>query len=120
MTTINIFKNAKETDNFADGGIIFTKGDPGDCMYGVVEGEVEIVLKGEVIDTLGSGAILGEMGLIDHSARSATARARGAAKLVKIDERRFNFLVQQTPFFALQVMRIISERLRKLMGEQEV
>jgi CRP-like cAMP-binding protein len=33
-------------------------------------------------------------------------------RLVAIDERRFNFLVQQTPFFALQVMRIMSERLR--------
>ena len=118
MTTINIFQNAKESEKFADGSIIFSKGDPGDCMFGVVEGEVEIVLNDKVIDTLSSGAILGEMGLIDHSPRAATARAKGSAKLVRIDERRFNFLVQQTPFFALQVMRIITARLRKLMAAE--
>jgi len=38
---------------------------------------------------------------------------------VPIGERRFTFLVQQTPFFAIQVMRIMADRLRRLMAATE-
>lgn len=117
MTTLNLFTNAKDTENFKADALIFKEGDQADCMFAVVEGEVDIVLNGAVIDSLSSGMVLGEMGLIDGTPRSATARARTAVKLVRIDERRFNFLVQQTPFFALQMMRIISGRLRKRMSD---
>lgn len=54
------------------------------------------------------------MALIDRNTRSATAVAKTACKLVPIDEKRFKFLVQQTPNFALQLMRIIAERLRRM------
>jgi len=49
--------------------------------------------------------------------RKSAARARSDCRLVPINEKRFLFLIQQTPFFALQVMRIISERLRRQLGE---
>jgi CRP-like cAMP-binding protein len=119
MTTLNLFKNAKDTEKYETDALIFKEGDPADCMFAVVEGEVDIVLNDTVIDTLSSGMILGEMGLIEGTPRSATARAKTPVQLVRVDERRFNFLVQQTPFFALQMMRIISSRLRKRMSEQD-
>ena len=112
MTTINLFREASDAVEFAAGQTIFEESQPGDCMYAVVEGEVAITQLGKLIRTVGPGNIFGEMALIEHGPRSATATARTACKLVSINERRFNFLVQQTPFFALQVMRIMSERLR--------
>jgi CRP-like cAMP-binding protein len=53
------------------------------------------------------------MGMIDEGARSATVVAKSDCKLLPIDRKRFNFLIQQTPHFALHVMRVIAERLRR-------
>jgi len=51
------------------------------------------------------------MSLVDCRPRSASAIARTACKLAPIDVRRFGFLVQETPGFALRVMRVMAERL---------
>jgi CRP/FNR family transcriptional regulator, cyclic AMP receptor protein len=56
------------------------------------------------------------MALIDNSPRSAMARAKTQAKVVPVTQNRFLLMVQQTPFFSIQVMQIMAERLRRLMG----
>lgn len=112
-TTIDLFRQASDFIAFTPGQIVFKAGDPGDVMYSVIEGEVEIVVNDKVVDTTGVGGIVGEMALLDSAPRSATVRAKTDCKLVPINERRFLFMVQQVPNFALQMMRIISERLRK-------
>jgi CRP/FNR family transcriptional regulator, cyclic AMP receptor protein len=58
------------------------------------------------------GEILGEMALVDGGPRSATAQSLGHSTVIPIDEHRFLFLVQHTPFFAIRVMRVMSARLR--------
>jgi CRP-like cAMP-binding protein len=85
-------------------------------MFMVKTGEVEIIKYGKVIDSVGPGGIFGEMALIDISPRSAAARARSDCVLVPVDEYNFLFLVQHTPYFSLQVMRSLAERLRALMS----
>jgi CRP-like cAMP-binding protein len=52
--------------------------------------------------------------LLDSVPRSASAVAKTACRLVEINEKRFKFLVQQTPNFALQMMRVIADRLRRM------
>ena len=52
--------------------------------------------------------------MIDGGARSASAVARTDSRVVRLDEKRFQFLVQQTPNFAVQVMRIMAARLRRM------
>jgi len=118
VTTIDLFQHAPDSVIFAAGHVIFREGEPGDVMYVVLEGEVEIVVQGRVIDTTGPGGIVGEMALIDARPRSATVRATTICKLVPVSQRRFTFLVQQTPFFALQVMQVMSERLRRLLAQE--
>ncbi len=61
-----------------------------------------------------SGALLGEMALIDDSPRTANAVAKSPSRLAQIDRRRFHFLVQQTPHFATHVMRTLADRLRHM------
>jgi CRP-like cAMP-binding protein len=112
MMTIGLFRNATDTRSFSDGQVIFREGDDGHEMFVVRDGQVEIVAHDTVIATLGEGEIFGEMALIDARSRSATARANGECTVVPIDERRFTFLIQQTPQFALQVMRTLADRLR--------
>ena len=113
MPGINIFKNASNTVTLEPGDVVFTEGDPGDAMYAVVEGSVDIVLGDAVIETVESGGIVGELALVDKGARSAGAIARTPARLARVDEREFVFLVQEHPTFALQVMRILAERIRR-------
>ncbi len=112
--TISLFRNATDYESFPAGQIIFQEGQPGEVMYAVSEGEVDILVHDKVIDTVGPGGIVGEMALIDTKPRSATAIAKTDCKLVPISEKRFTFLVQQTPNFALQVMRVMADRLRHM------
>lgn len=113
MTTkMNIFRTATNVKTYMAGEVIFEAGEPSDVMYVVQEGAVDIVLNGKLMETVMPGGILGEMGVVDHSPRSATALVREDAKVVPVDEAQFNFLVQQAPFFAIQVMRVMAERLR--------
>ncbi len=109
---MNIFRNAPDSTALPSGTEIFRQGDGGHTMFAIVEGTVEIERDGRVLEELGEGQFFGEMALIDQSPRSATARTKTACRLVALDEKRFMFMVQQTPFFALEVMRTLTTRLR--------
>ena len=113
-TTINLFQHADDFESFPAGQIVFKEGQPGEVMYVVKEGEVDILIDDKLCETVGPGGILGELALVDDKPRSATAIAKSDCKLVPIDEKRFKFLVQQTPFFSIQVMRILADRLRRM------
>lgn len=111
---VSVFRFADDFEEFSAGQNIFTAGQPGDTMYVVKEGEVDVVVNGKVVDTVGPSGILGEMALIDKQPRSATAVAKTDCKLVSVNEQRFQRLVQQTPHFAIQVMRVMAQRLRHM------
>jgi CRP-like cAMP-binding protein len=113
-TTLELFRKETDTQAFAAGETIFSKGDPGTAMYVVVEGEVDLWIGEERVETLVPGEPFGEMALIEHAPRIATAVARTPCRLVEVPEKRFLFLVQQTPYFSLQIMRVMAERLRKM------
>jgi CRP/FNR family transcriptional regulator, cyclic AMP receptor protein len=115
MATNMLFRRAEEYVEFYEPGqVIFEEGQAGDLMYAVVEGEVDIIHNDKVLFSISAGGIFGEMALIDNSPRSATAQAKTQCKLVPVNEKRFLYLVQETPFFALQVMRSMANRLRIL------
>jgi CRP-like cAMP-binding protein len=98
----------------APGDFLFREGDLGDKMYVLLEGEMEIRLGDFVFESAGVGAILGEMALIDDGRRTADALAKSACRLAPIDQRRFQFLVQQHPHFATHVMKTLAGRLRHM------
>jgi CRP/FNR family cyclic AMP-dependent transcriptional regulator len=113
MTAFNILKREKDLRSFQAGQSIFSEGQAGDAMYAVTEGEVQIVLRGQVLETVGVGGIFGELALLDDQPRSASAIAGTDCKVAVIDLKRFGVLVQQTPFFAVEVMRVMAQRLRR-------
>jgi len=112
MKVTGLFRNAQQTLNVPAGDVVFREGDAGNEMFGVVEGAVQLQSNGRVIVTLGVDDVFGELALIDHSPRSATATAVTDSVLAVIDERRFLFLVHETPMFALSVMSSMANRLR--------
>jgi CRP/FNR family transcriptional regulator, cyclic AMP receptor protein len=113
MPGLNIFQN-QDFQKFAAGETIFHQGDARTFMFVVNEGQVEIRIGDRVVEVVEAGGIFGEMAMIDGEPRTATAVARVDSKLVPIDQKRFQFLVQQTPYFAIEVMRVLAGRLRRL------
>src|SRR5262249_53413119 len=112
-----LFSHATDVVTLSPGQVLFRKGDEGDQLYVIKSGEMTIGDGNHVFETLSAGGILGEMALVDEQPRSATARAVTQAEVIPIDQRRFLFLVQQTPFFAVRVMRVMCGRLR-VMNER--
>lgn len=100
------------TRSFKQGEVIFKQGDSATELYVIQSGRVGIQLGNRLLDTLQEHNIFGEMALIDNSPRSATAVASTDVVLVPVSEKQFLFLVSQTPFFALMVMRVLARRLR--------
>ena len=97
---------------FKAGSIIFREGDEARDLFVIKSGEVRIQIGNRTITELGPDSIFGEMALIDNEPRSATAVAVTDVELVPVSEKQFLFLVSQTPYFALRVMRVLAQRLR--------
>jgi CRP-like cAMP-binding protein len=113
-TVTHLFDKAEPVLTFEPGSVIFHEGDHGKTMYAVQEGSVNIVYKGKTINTVGKGEIFGEMALIDGNVHSASAVASTVCRVVPVDAERFQFMVQNTPYFALYVMSVLAERLRRM------
>lgn len=114
MYFAELFRHETELQPLAAGEALFNEGDELDGrMYVLMSGSAEIIVKGRVMETAKVGAIFGELAMVDEGTRSATVRAKTDCKLLAIDRRRFDFLVQQTPNFAQNVMRVMADRLRR-------
>ena len=104
--------NNVETRFFKAGTIIFHQGDAASEMFVIKTGTVRIQLGNRTLSELPADSIFGEMALIDNEPRSATAIAITDVELVPVSEKQFLFMVGQTPYFALKVMRVLAQRLR--------
>lgn len=115
MSHFQLFRDDHNTIDVATGELIFQEGEVGTQMYIIQLGEVDILLQDQIFDSLGEGEALGEMALINPGApRSASAIAKTDCRLVKLDQRRFTFLVQETPYFAIEIMKTLAERLARM------
>ncbi len=92
---------------------IFLEHETGNEMYVVVSGRIDVLTFGRVLEQVGPGGMFGEMALIDEGTRSAAALAAEASEVVVIDRDLFAALVREEPGFALAVMRVLAQRLRR-------
>ena len=111
---IRLFRNADNFRAHKAGEVIFREGDPGEEMFVIRNGTVDIRVGDKTVATLEQDEVFGEMALVDHHPRSASAIAATDCELVPIDTRRFLFLIGQTPHFALQIMQMLAARLRQM------
>jgi len=116
MTEIDIFRRSRDAVLVPAGDILFREGEVGEIMIAIADGTIELRHGGTVLETIGPGGIIGEMALIDSLPRSATAIAATDARIVRVDRAHFTYLVQEHPTFALQVMAVMAERLRRANG----
>jgi CRP/FNR family transcriptional regulator, cyclic AMP receptor protein len=104
--------NGIEARSAKAGEVIFKEGDEAHQLFVIKSGEVIIQSGNRKLAELSANHIFGEMALIDDAPRSASAVAKTDVELVAVSEKQFLFLVSQTPFFALKVMRVLARRLR--------
>ncbi len=112
MNLAELFRHETDLLELYAGQTLFKEGDQDDTMFVLMSGTAVILVHDRVVETAETGAIIGEMGMIDEGSRSATVVAKTDCKFLPIDRKRFTFLIQQTPNFALHVMRVIAKRLR--------
>jgi CRP/FNR family transcriptional regulator, cyclic AMP receptor protein len=100
--------------SFGEGEKIFLAGDEGAEMFVVKSGKVHIIASGVVVEHIGPQGIFGEMAMIDGSPRSATAVAVEETEIAPVDRSTFLYMVKQNPEFALQVLQMLTVRIRQM------
>lgn len=105
-----------EVKSFASGELVFRSGETGDCMFGLLEGSVELSWNEdsghEVIkagDVFGAGALV-----TPEHRRYGNARAISDCTVLVMNREKFLFAVQESPMFAIELLASIDQRLRML------
>ena len=104
---------SNETRPIAAGQVIFNAGDTAHEFFVVRSGTIAVRLGNRTLDVLGEGDVFGEMALIDSGPRSATVSAETDCVVTPVSEKQFLFMISEAPYFALSVMRVLVERLRR-------
>jgi CRP/FNR family transcriptional regulator, cyclic AMP receptor protein len=117
---VAMFSDERQTVRLEVGQVLFKNGDRGGSMYVVRSGTLTIRSGPIVYEDVGPGGMVGEMGIVESNMpRSAMVYALTSAELVEVDRERFLELVDETPSFALAVMRVLSRRLRRMDDRYE-
>lgn len=98
---------------YSPGEAIFKTGDAGDYFAILLSGHIEIRKGDQVLSVIDPGSIFGEMGLIDHRPRIADAYATAFSRIAEIREGHFMALLEKQPYFGLEIMRMLTDRLRQ-------
>jgi signal transduction histidine kinase len=114
---LHILRSITQERKIAAGGEIFREGDPGDGLYSVKSGLVEIsglinAAERRVFSQLAAGEIFGEMAVIEDRPRSATATALKETEIYFIPRAEMLALLQRSPALAFNLLQEISHRLR--------
>lgn len=107
---------------YSDREIIIRQGDTGDCMFVVQGGRVEVLQnshKGgeQHLAYLDAGDFFGEMAVFEKELRSATVRAAGEARVLRIDKKALLTRIREDPLLAVNLLKTMSHRIRILNEE---
>jgi CRP-like cAMP-binding protein len=106
---------------YEDGDLIIHKGDVGDCMFVIQEGEVEVFVEQDGkevrLAVRGEGDFVGEMAIFEREVRSANVRALGKARVLTVDKKNFLRRVHEDPSLAFRIVQNMSHRIREMSEE---
>ncbi|MBL8056262.1 MAG: DUF1003 domain-containing protein [Anaerolineales bacterium] len=103
--------------NFPAGHLLFKAGDPGDSMYIIRSGEVEIFFKDNtgnrvVLERATPGHFFGELSLLDQGTRTASAEAVVDVEALRVDQADLDQLIRAYPQAALDLLSAMGRRMR--------
>ena len=117
---LEFFRLAGTLEQFQAGQQIFVENEKasgffskGARIYLLLDGDVMLTQGGKPLDLVPPGEIFGEMAAIAEMPRSATATARKNCRVLSLDEKQFLGSLQQMPDFALMLMSVMAQRLRR-------
>lgn len=107
--------------SYDNGAVIFSVGELGDCMFGVLEGEVRLDwAEGHVAESLGPGRVFGEGALVQSThTRHGTATAVAATRLLVLNRETFLFALQTLPVFAVELLASLEARMEDLRRQMD-
>lgn len=103
---------------YQNGDLIVRQGETGDCMYEILDGQVEVIHEREGkevrLAVLSRGDFFGEMAIFDREVRSATVRVLGSARALTIDRKALLRRITEDPSLAFRILEKMSQRIREL------
>jgi CRP/FNR family transcriptional regulator, cyclic AMP receptor protein len=96
------------------GSVVVDQGQTGREAFVVLSGDVTVKRAGRKITTLGPGGVVGELSLLDHGPRTATAICDTDCELLVIDQRHFRAILEDVPVMAIKLLSVLSGRIRDL------
>ncbi|MCP9887744.1 MAG: Crp/Fnr family transcriptional regulator [Prochlorococcaceae cyanobacterium] len=116
LDTIRALASEGEVITVQPGELIFRSGESGACMFGVLEGEVQLSWNSDSgHEQIHAGDVFGAGALVtSEHRRYGDAKALTACRLLVMNREKFLFAVQESPMFAIELLGSIDQRLRKL------
>ncbi len=102
---------------FPAGQVLFNYGDPGDSLYVIRSGEVEVFFKDDtgeriVLETARAGEVFGELSLLDGGPRTASVVATQDLEALRVDRANLDHFLQRHPAATLDLLAAMGRRLR--------
>ena len=107
---------------FMDGEAVVHVGDRSEHAFVIIDGEVEVLTYGDhgvASFVVGKNQLVGEMGVLNDAPRSATIRAKGEVRVLRLSAETLLNLLSENPEAALHVMRLLADRLSSTLQKYE-
>ena len=115
LNTIAALAGKRALISVKQGDVVFNNGEPGDKLYGVVSGEVQLNWGDNGVEMIGPGSSFGAGALVDpEHRRFGTAVAVRDSELLEMNREEFLFAMQELPMFSLEMMHDLEQRLQGL------
>ncbi|MCX8123762.1 MAG: cyclic nucleotide-binding domain-containing protein [Spirochaetes bacterium] len=89
----------------------------GDELFIIMDGQVSVTRRGKEIARLGAGSCIGELSIIDKEPRSATVKTTRPSLVLSISRNDFLLTLKANPTIAINVMKVIAQRLRSILSQ---
>lgn len=109
-------KVAKASDEISmtSGTLIVDQGQTGREAFVIMSGDVTVKRNNRKVATLGPGDVVGELSLLDHGPRTATAICETDCTLLVIDQRRFLSVIDDVPAISHKLLASLASRIRAM------
>lgn len=117
QSKLKLLAFTSERVTFRSGEVLFDQDEMGTSAYIILCGETEVVVRGPngpvIVDTVGSGEVVGEIAILCDVPRTATVRARTQVEALCISKDLFFRMLAEFPQIAVEIMRVLAHRLEK-------